>query len=195
MKIKLLGQDPSMLNWGLAAASFDTVSYELELLELFVVQKLNKGDENAKRSRKSFLDLDRSRDLHTGINAFLAKHDFKFTMVEVPHGSQSASAMKGYGICLGILGAMKVPMIQLSERECKINALGKPSATKIEMINWAMGRHPDANWKMRKSKGELVSVDGYNEHAADAVGALEAGIMSEQFNQAMSIITSFESSL
>jgi hypothetical protein len=192
MKIKILGQDPSMLNWGLVAASFDTATYELELLEILVVQKLNKGDEHSKRSRKSFLDLDRSRDLHTGINAFLAKHDFKFTMVEVPHGSQSASSMKGYGICLGILGAMTIPMVQLSERECKINAIGKPSATKKEMIDWAMNRHPDVNWKMRNSKGKPVSVDGYNEHASDAVGALEAGIMSDQFNQAMSILSSFE---
>jgi hypothetical protein len=48
-----------------------------------------------------------------------------------------------------------------------------------------MKLHPEADWKMRKSKGELVSVDGYNEHIADAIGALYAGLNTDQFLNAI----------
>ena len=179
-----------MNNWGLVSAQFDTDTYEMNIIDMLVVTNLKKDMANNKRARKSFLDLERARDLSGHIHSFVNEHSPKFTMVEVPHGSQSASAMKGYGMCLGVLGSINVPMIQLSEQECKINALGKRTATKSEMINWAMEKYPVANWKMRKSKGQLVSVDGYNEHLADAVGALEAGVLSEDFLNAMSFINS-----
>lgn len=186
MKIRVVAQDPSMNNWGLVAANIDLEKEcEIKILDMLVITNIKKDIKTNKSVRRSVLDLERTRDLNTAIAAFIEEHKPHFTMVETPHGSQSASAMKGYGICLGILGAIRVPMIALTEQECKIHALGRKSVTKQEMIGWAMSRFPNAKWKMRKSKGELVSVDGYNEHLADACAALEAGMYTDQFINAV----------
>ena len=186
MKIRVVGQDPSMNNWGLVAADIDlSKECEITLVAMTVIRNVKKDMKQTKQVRRSSLDLERTRDLHAGVLEFFNTHKPKFTMVEVPHGSQSASAMKGYGICLGILGCITTPMIALTEGECKTHALGKKSATKNEMINWAMEKFPHSDWKMRKSKGELVGVDGYNEHIADACGALETGMFSDQFINAV----------
>lgn len=185
MIIRLVAQDPSMNNWGLVAATVNVLTEEIKIQEMLTVVNLKSDVSTKKTVRKSTIDLTRSRQISKAIHAFLEKHQPSFTMAEVPHGSQSASAMKGYGMCLGILGSIRTPMIQLSEQECKINAVGKKSASKSEMIEWAMKLHPEADWKMRKSKGELVSVDGYNEHIADAIGALYAGLNTDQFLNAI----------
>lgn len=190
MKIRVVGQDPSMNNWGLFAADIDLDGdCKVIPIELKVVTNLKKDIKGNKTVRRSVLDLERTRDLHRAVHAFIAKHKPSFTMIEVPHGSQSATAMKAYGICLGILGSQTVPMIQLTEQECKLHALGKKSGTKAEAIDYAMSRYPDAGWKMRKSKGQFVSVDGYNEHAADALIALEAGMYTDQFINAVAMAT------
>lgn len=186
MKVRVVGQDPSMNNWGLVAADVDFDNdCKIEVVEMLVVTNLKKNIKQNKTVRRSTLDLERTRDLSKEVQGFIAKHEPKFTMIEVPHGSQNATSMKGYGICLGILGSIRVPMIQLTEGECKIHAVNKKSASKAEMIDWAMSHYPDAGWKMRKSKGEMVSVDGYNEHLADALAALEAGLYTDQFINTM----------
>lgn len=189
MIIRVIAQDPSMNNWGLVAATVNVVTNEIVIQDMKTLTNLKSDLSTKKTVRKSTQDLTRARQINTQLKAFFDTHDPNFTMVEVPHGSQSASAMKGYGICLGILGSITTPLIQLSEQECKINAVGKKSATKKEMIDWAMALHPEAPWKMRKSKGVLVSVDGYNEHIADAIGALYAGLLTDQFLQAVEMAT------
>jgi hypothetical protein len=185
MKIRVLGQDPSMNNWGLVAADIDIETMTVVVLDMLVVVNLKKDIKQNKTVRRSVLDLERSRDIHAQVHSFTKQYDPQFTMVEVPHGSQSASAMKGYGICLGILGSFEMSMIPLTEQECKINSLGKKSSTKAEIISWAFDKQPDANWKMKNLKGQRVSVDGYNEHIADALSAIYAGMYSDQFIQAM----------
>jgi len=181
MRIKVVGQDPSMNNWGLAAAYVDLETFEIDVIEIEVIVNLKKDISTNKNVRRNSLDIERTKDLNRGIQAFLNKHDPVCTMIEVPHGAQSFSSGKGMGICLGLLGAQSFNMIQLSERECKISAIGKNKGTKKEVIEWAMGNHPNANWKMKKSNGVLVSTDGYNEHAADAVAAINAGLLTDQF--------------
>lgn len=186
MIVKVVGQDPSMNNWGLVAGEIDLANnWSVRVTDMLVVQNLKKNIKENKTVRRSTLDLERTRDLSRRVNEFITRHSPKFTMIEVPHGSQSASAMKGYGICLGVLGSIRTPMIQLTETECKLNAVQKRTATKAEMISWAMDLHPTAPWKMRKSKGQVVSVDGYNEHLADAIGAIHAGMLSDQFINAV----------
>lgn len=182
--LRVLGQDPSMNNWGLVAANVDIETYDIEVVEMLVLAKPKQEASVKKQVRTNSRDLDRSRVLSEGLTAFIDKYDFHLTMVEIPHGSQSANGMKSYGICLGLLGSITMPMIQLQEAECKVNAVGSRSATKKQMIEWAMSEHPAANWKMRKSKGVSVSVDGYNEHIADAVSAIHAGILTDQFQAA-----------
>lgn len=185
MKIKIIAQDPSMSNWGLVAATFNTDTGKVEINEMMTIHK-NKLEKSVKKAlRVSNIDLNVARDLSKGINSFFDKYKPAFTIVEIPHGSQSSASMKGYGICLGLLGAVNTQMIQMTEMECKVNALGKRTATKKEMIAYAMAKHPEAKWHRRMFKGELVGVDGKNEHIADAIAALYAGLESDQFKAAI----------
>lgn len=189
-KVTIVAQDPSFRNWGLIAATLDLSKpdFDINISEMLVVDKSQTDDSKKKQVRKNSQDLERAQVIHNAVDSFLERHNPTMTFVEVPHGSQSAASMKGYGVCIGILGGMKTPMVQLSESECKIAAVGKRIATKKEMISWAMDKHPAAPWKMKKLKGEMVSVDGYNEHLADACAALEAGLVSNQFINALAFL-------
>jgi hypothetical protein len=192
MKIKVIGQDPSMNNWGLVAATVDLDrECAIEILDMQVIIKPKDEKLTKKQVRKSHIDLVRARALHTSVQGFITNYAPHFTMIEVPHGSQSATAMKAYGICLGILGSVKTPMIELTEQECKLHAHNRKSATKAESIEYAMSRYPNAPWKYRTLKGRKVSVDGYNEHIADAVIAIEAGLYTDQFINAAAFAQQF----
>ena len=50
------------------------------------------------------------------------------------------------------------------------------------MINWAFDKHPDVNWITKKRKGSLRLTNA-NEHLADAIAVIYAGIQSDQFKQ------------
>ncbi|WEU67400.1 hypothetical protein [Xanthomonas phage JGB6] len=91
-----------------------------------------------------------------------------------PFGSQSARSAWTLGIALGVLSHID-DLIEVTPRQVK-TATGESHADKEEMIAWAIEKHPDGPWKMRKLKGELVQVASTNEHMADAVAACYAGI-------------------
>lgn len=182
MKVRVVGQDPSMNNWGLVAADVDLNNdCKIEIVEMKVITNEKKKLAGRKLVRKTSLDYERVRDLHGSIVEFFDKHKPKITMAEVPSGGKSANALKSAHMCVTILGCIPTPLINLTQNECKIHAFNNRSASKQQSIEWAMSRFPDADWKMRKLKGQLVSVDGYNEHIADACIALETGLYSEEF--------------
>ncbi|MFP3670398.1 hypothetical protein SB717_35515, partial [Priestia sp. SIMBA_032] len=56
----------------------------------------------------------------------------KVIFVEVPVGSQSASGMKAYGLCVGVLGALRAEgheIIEVTATEVKERFTGLPNAT------------------------------------------------------------------
>lgn len=195
MKFRIVGMDPSMLNWGMVAAQveFDAIgAFDIKITDMTVSQK-EEADKTTKRQvRKNSLDIARAAELHGAVNAFVKTHQPSFVMVEVPHGSKSASGMKSYGMCVGVLGSIDVPLVEVTEAENKLASVGKKGASKKEMIAWAMAQHPEAPWKMQKKKGELISVDGYNEHLADAIGAIYAGIYSPLFQATIQMTRSMK---
>lgn len=192
MKINIVGQDPSFRNWGLVAASVDIFDFSIEIKDMFVSQesKESKQDRNRKKVRQANQDLDRARRLHKEVTEFIGDHNAKFSMIELPHGGEGLRSMKTNGMCVGIISSLQTAghrTITISERENKMHSLGKASATKDEMIEWAMNRYPNAPWKMRNLKGQLVGVKAFNEHVADAVSALEAGIYHDDFVNAVEV--------
>jgi hypothetical protein len=99
--------------------------------------------------------------------------------------------MASYGICIGVLAACPVPMIQLTPTEVKLAMTGEKTATKEEMIAAAMKAHPYAKWMTRKYKGELGLLAS-NEHLADAVGAITAGIVTNEFKGMIAMMRSLQ---
>ncbi|WP_218958956.1 RuvC family protein [Salinimonas marina] len=105
--------------------------------------------------------------------------------VEIPVGSQSARAMASYGICVGLLASIQIPIIQVTPAEVKIAATGSKTATKNEMIHWAVSQYSDADWLTTRRGGQDV-VTNKNEHLADAVAAVHAGVKTDTFQQLLS---------
>jgi len=176
MLVDVIGFDPSLRNWGAAKAKLDL---ETGVLSTPVLHLIQTGEEpKSKQVRMNSYDLQAAMELSSGV--FSLVQNTKFIFVEVPHGSQSAASMKGYGICIGILGALKstgIPIIEVSESESKKIFCNKRTATKEEMINQAFQHYPDANWP--KHAGKISATKA--EHMADAIAAIHAGVQTPLF--------------
>jgi len=183
--INIVGLDPSLNNLGIVEAQIDIDTFEVKVARLMLAQPPKADNATKKAVRKNSDDLRRARFLQSALTEVC--RGASLAIAEVPVGSQDARAMASYGICIGVLSSCPVPMIEVTPTEVKLSAVGKKTASKAEMIAWAMDKHPDANWKMRKRKGELVPTND-NEHLADAIAAIYAGIQTEQFKQAVSMM-------
>ena len=183
MIIKVAGLDPSFRNWGVAEATLDL---ETGILSDPVLSVTKTAEEpKGKQVRQNSYDLIASSELAWAMSLLVPS--VKIFFVEVPHGSQSASSMKGYGVCIGILGYMRASgatIIEVSEAESKKLFVGKRTATKEEMINRAVALYPNANWPMRG--GKIVA--GTAEHMADAIAAIHAGVNTPEFTNLMKLL-------
>ena len=179
--LKIASIDPSLSNFGLAKGTIDisVESFPVTLSELQLVE--TDTDKSARKVvRRNSEDLERARKLLRGMQRFIADVDMVF--VEVPVGSQSARSMASYGICIGILSSIGKPLIQVTPTEVKLAAVGNKTASKSEMIDWASGLYPDLNWLV--SRGKMTAK---NEHLADAIGAIHAGVLTDEFARAVSV--------
>ena len=141
--------------------------------------------------RKNSDDLRCARELITAIRK--ATKDCVLCVAEVPVGTQSARAAWSLGIALCTLGTIDKPLIEVTPSEVKLSTVGKKTASKTEMIGWAMDQHPRLDWKVRKVKGVFKPVAA-NEHMADAIAAIYAGVYSEQFKQFVAAFNSIRNS-
>jgi Holliday junction resolvasome RuvABC endonuclease subunit len=177
-KIKIIGIDPSLRNTGIAKGWLDLKTLEWEVEEVELV-KTEKG--KSKTVRKSSDDYDRTRILYEAIKAAEAGAEIAF--VEMPIGSQSADAMKSYGACIALIASLDIPVIQVSPNQVKVHSTGDRNATKEEMIAWAHAKFPDINWLQRGGKLTLN-----NEHLADAVAAINAGMAEDDFKALITML-------
>ena len=173
--IRVAGFDPSMNNWGMASGQYNSESQEIQVHGLGVVKPSKQ-----KARRKSETDLGVASQLFAGVDQFLSRWLPHILFVEVPVGSQSARAMASYAMCITALSAIRFyedrDFISLTPREVKLSATDDPKASKIDMIDWAVGLYPDLDWPRHTVKGEQIITTGSAEHMADAIGAIHAGI-------------------
>jgi Holliday junction resolvasome RuvABC endonuclease subunit len=178
--VKVVGMDPSLNNWGFAHADLDLDTLEFKITGLKLVS--TEPDKAARKViRKNCQDLARARILYGGLQ--LACTGAAIAFVEVPVGSQSARAMASYGICVGVLASCGIPMIEVTPTEVKLGGFGKKTATKEEMIEWATTRFPAAPWLLHRG-----AITGKNEHLADAVAAIQAGVNTDEFRRLVSVL-------
>lgn len=182
--IKVVGFDPSLRNWG-ASKGILVPGKGITITHLDVFQPVLP---TGKMVRQNSLDLESALQICTAAAAFAKGAQAIF--VEVPHGSQSARAMASYGICVGILGALRtmgIPFIEVSADEVKLAAGQKKTATKANMISWAVDSHPEAPWPMYNRGGIGIVNAAKAEHMADATAAIYAGINTNSFKQALQL--------
>lgn len=183
--LRVVGFDPSMRNWGIVAGRYDTSTQLFTPSTIRVVQTEKSAN---KQVRVSHSDLVSATKICEGIKPFVDGCDLIF--VEVPVGSKSSAAMKSYGMCLGILGAVNAtgkPMFELTPKEVKMAAVGNPEATKSQMIQWAYSKYPHLDWPTKTVKGVVTVVESKAEHMADAISAIHAGLQSDQFRKLAAI--------
>lgn len=178
----VVGMDPSLRNWGIAkGVLIPSQEMQVRIDWLDVIQPVLP---TGKQVRQNSIDLEAAKQLCTA--AWEAAQGAQAVFVEVPVGSQSARAAAAYGICVGVLGALRtsgVPFFEVTPTEVKLNSVGKKTATKAEMIEWASSKHPKANWPTYKSNGKTQISEAKAEHMADAIAAIYAGIACNSFQQ------------
>lgn len=185
-RIIVVGFDPSLRNWGIAKGIYLPAEASL-IIDYLDVEKPVITE--SKQVRNNSKDLDSAEQLAKA--AWKVAEGAQAIFVEVPHGSQSARSMASYGVCVGVLGALRsigIPFFEVSEGEVKKATTGNKQATKVETIAWAMGKHPEAPWPMKVTHGVPTVVAGTAEHMADAIGAIYAGLASKPFQQVLPFI-------
>ena len=181
MKIPVVGFDPSLRNWGIAESFLDLQTGFLDTPILSLVQP---KDMEGKQVRQNSSDIFLAEQLARTV--FEVAKKAKVIFVEVPVGSQSARAMASYGICLGIIGAIKalgIPFIEVTAFESKQCFTGNRLATKEDMIARAVELYPNANFP--RHKGAITS---NAEHVADAIAAIHAGVQTPVFQNLMRLL-------
>ena len=98
--------------------------------------------------------------------------------------------MASYGICVGVLGALRaqgIPFFEVTPIEVKLAACGIKTASKSQMIDWAVKNYPKAPWPTYKENGSSLISSAKAEHMADAIAAIHAGISTLAFKQMLSM--------
>lgn len=173
--IRVVGLDPSMSAFGMSSGILDLNTGDLNDLRIKVVET---ASTKTKQVRKNSDDLERARKIQKHLHEMLLGADL--VCVEIPVGSQSARAMASYGMCIGLLSSINIPMIQLTATELKVAATGNKNASKKDMIDWATKTYPDAFWYTKKVKG-VTTFTNKNEHVADATAAIHAAVKTDEF--------------
>ena len=184
-KLRVVGLDPSLRNWGIASGILTQ-----DELVITRVQTICPVLHTGKQVRQNSSDLESAMQLYEA--AAMATRDADVVFAEVPVGSQSARAMASYGICVGTLGALRAsgtPFFEVTPTEVKVVATGTKTATKQQMIQWAIRMQPDAGWPRYTKLGHTCVSEAKAEHMADAIGAIYAGIKLSAFKQMVGIAT------
>jgi len=174
----LVGIDAAFSNMGFARMQFD--SNEKPMQNLLSLHLESTEGQHKKEVRKSSDDLRRARQLY--LTMCRQCEGALFAIAEVPSGSQSSRASWSLGIAVGVLASCPITLLQVSQLEVKMASVGKKTASKDEMIEWAMSRYPHAGWLLHK--GRPVKA---NEHLADAVAIIHAGMQTDTFRLALPV--------
>lgn len=177
--LNVVGFDPSLNNWGIATGVLTDGKVTVNTISV-----CNPVLPTGKQTRQNSTDLAAAEQLAAA--AFKASRGADAIFVEVPVGSQSARAMASYGVCVGVLGALRamgIPFFEVTATEVKLALASNKTATKAQMIAAAEYLHPLANWPRYTKNGASHISESKAEHMADAIGAIYAGIQLATFKQ------------
>lgn len=169
----IIGIDPSMSNTALVAMKDGKV-----IDRMLIETEPAKG----KQVRVNSDTIARCRKIYGGAHDFVVRNNPDIVISEVPSGSQGNRAAVGYGVVCMLLAGMGYVM-EVTPDEVKVAATGKKTASKKDMIEWAMDKHPELEWNYHKVKGKMVQTEAKNEHLADAVAVIYAGMKLPEFQR------------
>lgn len=127
----ILTMDPSLTGWGWAVLDTAGIVLDFGCIKTTPMNKklrIRKGDD----------DIRRVEEITEVLIELVTKYHVRLITCELPHGSQTASAMKMVGVVLGLVPVLYIwagiPCEWYSEADAKKCVLGKRSASKAEMI-------------------------------------------------------------
>lgn len=161
--------DPSMRNWGVAVMTWDKKNLSLVHSETIRISTIGLS------KNQELLSI--ASEIFKRIQQLLAEYKPVAMLAEIPHGSQSANAMKSYTLCitiLGILATTGIPLKTVSAYDVK-HVIGSTNTTKKEIVAWVHKKYPKAFTLNRSGK---VSVEEH-EHVADAILVVHSHLLSK----------------
>lgn len=180
--VSFVSLDPSMSNTGVVWGYIDTDSSPVEIVCVGSTTITTKKS-SSKQIRASSDTVARFREQYIGIKEIIVRLSPQVVFAETPSGSQSANGMKSYGGTCAILGALDPEPIQVTPQEVKMCSIGSLKASKRDIIDWAFSKYPDLEWSVIKGR-----VANTNEHVADSIAVVYAGVKTTQFNMLTSLL-------
>jgi Holliday junction resolvasome RuvABC endonuclease subunit len=179
--MKFLSIDSSLANTGAAIGIIEKdKSVTVKGISLHETKKTSN-----KQIRASSDTIQRGRSTFKFISDAIESWGPDFIFVETPSGSQSSAGMKSYGMTCQLIAGLDPKPIEVTPDEVKKASVGNKTASKKEMMEWAYNLFPDLEWDMNKSTGQLKNK---NEHMADAIAIVYAGIKTDDFVRVFEII-------
>ena len=172
--VTVMGIDPSLRNTGIAIARIGADTNIIRGIDDLILARTQPGP---KSQRKSSADFEAASIISATIRNAVERYEPKVVFAEIPSGTQSSRASFALGITLGIMATMWPKPIEVTPQQTKLQSVGVRTATKGEMIEWAVATYPDAPWQ-RSTTGRIMNA---NEHLADACGVIHAGIMTPEW--------------
>lgn len=177
---KVIGIDPAFANMGLVEAVLDMKGPKPSI-EVVRMELVKTESQDRKTVRKSSDDLRRAIHLHRSLQDFIrSAGTVHMVFAEVPSGAQDAKAARALGIATGVLASVPGMIIEVAPIEIKRLFATKGPVSKQQVIDWAVKRWPAAPWLTHMGRRTLN-----NEHLADALATIEAGLQTPEFKQLM----------
>lgn len=171
-EVVVVGIDAALANMGFVMAIVN--AKEQRIVEIVKMELVKTEAQDKKTVRRASDRLRRGRELLQEMRRFC--YGGTIACAEIPEGSQDASAAWALGTATGILCACPLPIVEVSPLEVKMASVRKRTASKEEMRQWAYDLFPGAPWLQHGGKRTQA-----NEHLADALASIEAGMRTEQF--------------
>ena len=84
--------------------------------------------------------------------------------------------MKNYGVSCFLLASLPDRCLEVTPHEVKMASVGKKTASKKDVIEWAYKKHPEAPWFIRNGVPLMKQ-----EHMADSIAVMYAGMRTKEF--------------
>ena len=181
--MRFISIDSSLANTGIAFGEIKEVNNKKEVLVTKILLHTTEKGKN-KQVRASSDAIIRGRSTHKAVQAAIDKWNPMFIFAETPSGSQSSAGMKSYGMTCQLIGSLDPKPVEVTPTEVKVASVGKKTASKAEMIEWAKSLYPDLGWFYYQGK-----LQAKNEHMADAIAIVYAGMETDDFTRVYDVLS------
>ena len=186
--IRMLGLDPSLTSTGWSVLEIDTETREI--VNVIAMGTIKTAPTKNKKQRKSSDDLDRARTIIMNLRDVIKEYDIKLAASEVPAGAQSAKAARAFGIVVGLLASLPVPMFEVTPRQVKMATCDSAVADKEDIMRWALtvtlGTPVHGKWKVGAKNDFEIELRGKYmaktmEHQADSIAVGHTAAKGDEF--------------